>query len=153
MARQNFQKYGLDIATYVSDGFNDIPSFFDTAVIAGMGCSTILNILQNKKCPSKLIISSHNELARLRYNLNKLNFKIEKEKIIYEKGHYYSIMLCHKGYQKLNYQKRHWGLDNNQEYYLYLFNKNKELIKKVPGLKKLKLKYQNYLLKGLIEKK
>ena len=34
-----------------------------------------------------------------------------------------------------------------------LMNKNKELIKKVPLLKKIKLIKDNYLLKGLTEKK
>ena len=53
-ARKNFQKYNLDIKTYVSNGFKDIPVSFDTAVIAGMGTNTILKILENEKTPNKL---------------------------------------------------------------------------------------------------
>ena len=46
-ARNNFKKHKLDIKTYVSDGFDSIPEYFNTAVISGMGTSTILNIISH----------------------------------------------------------------------------------------------------------
>ena len=153
MAKQNFAKYEVKVKTYISDGFDSVNAYFDTAVIAGMGPSTILHILDNSKCPNKLIISSHNDLFKLRRSLNKKGFKLEKETIILEKGHYYSIMLWQKGSQKLKYAELLFGISKNEDYYLYLYKKNKELLKKVPFLKRLKLNYLNHLLKGLIEKK
>ena len=152
-AQINFKKYHLNIKSFVSDGFNNINEEFNTAVIAGMGTSTILNILKNKKTPNKLIISSNNEHFKLRKNLNKLGYKLIKEKIVYEKNHYYIIMLYLKGKQSLSKKELLFGISNNKEYYNYLLNKNRELLNKVPLKKKLTILYENHLLKGLIEKK
>ena len=152
-AQTNFKKYHLNIKSFVSDGFNNININFNTAVIAGMGTSTILNILNNKKAPNKLIISSNNEHFKLRKNLNKLGYILIKEKIILEKNHYYIIMLYLKGKQSLSKKELLFGISNNKEYYNYLLNKNRELLNKVPLKKKLTILYENHLLKGLIEKK
>ena len=152
-AKTNFEKYHLNIKSFISDGFNNINEEFNTAVIAGMGTSTILNILNNKKTPNKLIISSNNEHFKLRKNLNKLGYKLINEKIIYEKNHYYVIMLYLKGKQSLSKKELLFGISNNKEYFNYLLNKNRELLNKVPLKKKLTILYENHLLKGLIEKK
>ena len=45
-AQTNFKKYHLNIKSFVSDGFNNINVSFNTVVIAGMGTSTILNIIK-----------------------------------------------------------------------------------------------------------
>ena len=152
-AQNNFQKRNLDIKCYLSDGFNNIDSYYNTSVIAGMGTSTILNIIKSDKCPSKLIIDSHNELPKLRLNLNKLGFKIVQEKVVLEKNHYYVIMLVLKGKQQLTETEILFGISNNLAYYKYLLAKNKELINVVPEEKKKELIYQNEILTGLIEKK
>ena len=99
--------------------------------------NTILNIIKSKKCPNKLIISSNNDLPLLRTNLNKLNFMIKEEKVVLEKNHYYVIMLCLRGIQKLKKREILFGISNDKKYYEYLYKKNKELIKKVPFLKKI----------------
>lgn len=152
MAEQNFKKYNVKIKSYVSDGFKDIPEYFDTPIIAGMGTRTILDILSLKKF-NKIIISSNNELYLLRKSLNKMGYSIKEEKVILEKNHYYVIMLVIKGKQKLNKKSLLYGISNNKEYFKYLYNKNKDLIKKVPFLKRIKLIKENKMLKGLIEKK
>ncbi len=152
-AAYNIEKKNLDIETFLSDGLNNIPVKFNTAVIAGMGTETILHILDSEKRPNKLILASHNEYYKLRKAINKLGYKIAKEVVVYEKGHYYVILKCLKDKQKLNYAELKFGLSHNVDYYNYLMNKNKELIKKVPLFKKIKLIKDNYLLKGLTEKK
>lgn len=152
-AKTNFQKYGVDIPTFVSDGFKDINVFFNTAVLAGMGTNTILKILANAKIPPKLILASHNELPKLRKSIINLGYKIVREQVVLENKHYYNILLCKKGKQKLKKKEILFGLSNNKEYYKYLMAKNKEIIKKVPLVKKFKLSLQNLMLKGLIEKK
>lgn len=152
-AKKNFKKYNIDIKNFVSDGFKNIPVCFDTAVIAGMGTSTILKIISDKKSPNKLVLASNNEYFRLRKNLNKIGYKIIDEKAVLENNHYYIILLCIRGKQKLTKKELLFGISNNNEYYKYLLNKNKQLIEKVPFKKKLNLYYENILLKGLIEKK
>jgi len=152
-AIKNFEKHKLDIKNYVSDGFKNIPVKFNTAVLAGMGTSTILKIINSSKTPRKLIISSHNELYRLRKNLNKMNYTLKKEVEIYENGYYYRIMEYNYGKERLSKSKLKFGISNSKEYWNYLLEKNKDIIKKVPIKKKIKLYYDNFILKGLIRKK
>ena len=135
-ATYNIEKKNLDIVVFLSDGLNNIPVFFNTAVIAGMGTETILHILDSEKRPDKLILASHNDYYKLRKEVNKLGYKIDREVVVYEKGHYYVILKCLKGRQKLSYPELKFGLSNNLDYYNYLIQKNKELIKKVPLSKK-----------------
>ncbi len=152
-AINNFKKHKLDIKTFVSDGFSNIPVDFNTAVIAGVGTHTILKIISHPKTPSKLVIGSNNDYYFLRKSLNEKGFKIVDEKAVLEKGHYYIILLCIKGKQRLNRKELKFGISNNDDYYAYLIKKNNEIIEKVPFVKKMQLKYDNYLLKGLIERK
>lgn len=151
-AKKNIIKNNLDIHTYVSDGLNNIDEYYDTVVIAGMGTSTILHILDYNNLPNKLIISSHNEHYKLRKELNKLGYIIKNESIIYENEHYYIIMNCLKGKQRLSETELKYGISNNKDYYLYLYNKNKELIKKVNLTKKIILIKELYILRKLIKK-
>ena len=151
-AFKNFAKYKVEIKGFLSDGFKDIPVFFDTAVIAGMGTKTIEHIVDSKKVP-KLIIDTHNEQAELRRYLNKLGYELQAEKVIYEKGHYYNIMLFKEGKKKLKRKEILFGISKNADYYNYLLNKNKELMPKVPFFKKIKLLKENRYLKGLTRKK
>ncbi len=153
VAEANIKKANLDIKCFVSDGFNNIPVNFNTAIIAGVGTQTILDIINNDKCPPKLILASNNEHYLLRSSLNKMGFKIVDEQAVLEKGHYYIILLCIKGKQKLNKKELKFGISNNDEYYEYLINKNKELINIVPFKKRWQLKRECRILKGLIEKK
>lgn len=152
-AENNFQKHNLDIETFVSDGFNDVPVEFDTAVIAGMGTNTILKILQSKKNPRKLVVGSNNEYFKLRKNLNKLGYKLVDELAVFENNHYYLIMLYIKAKQKLSRNELKFGISNNDEYYEYLRQKNLNILKKVPLKKKICIYYDNFILKRLIERK
>ena len=152
-AKRNFQKYQVDIEAFVSNGFDDIPVSFNTAVIAGMGTHTILKILDSPKIPPKLIISSNNDLYLLRKSLNKLGYKLIDEVIVYENKHYYTVMLYIKNKQKLNKWELMFGVSNDDDYYKYLLHKNKELLEKVPWQKKRHLKKCCRKLKGLIERK
>ena len=151
-ARKNIQKKDLDIKTFVSDGLNDINVSFNTVVLAGMGTSTILSILKNKKIPNKLVIASNNEYYKLRKNINEMGYKINKELVVFENNHYYIILECIKGLQKLSYSDLKFGISFNNDYYQYLINKNIDLIKKVPLKKKFILLYDNFLLKKLLKK-
>ncbi len=153
IARENFKKEKLVIKSFLSDGFKDIDVYYDTAVIAGMGSSTILNIIDNEKCPDKLIISSNNDNYLLRSGLNKRGIKIVDEKQILENDHYYIVLYCLKMKQKLSKKELKYGISNNDEYYNYLINKNKELIPKVPLRKKIKLLIECFELKRIIKRK
>ncbi len=152
-AKDNFKKHNLKIKTYLSDGFDNVDVNYNTAVISGMGSETIKHILASEKTPDKLVLSSHKDLYSLRKYLNENNWILEKEVIVYENKHYYSIMLYKKGNQVLSKIELLYGISNNKDYYQYLYNKNSQLIKIVPFIKKINLLYNNHLLKKLIGKK
>ena len=153
VAKNNFKNNDVVIETFLSDGFKNIPVSFNTAVLSGMGTSTILRIISDKKSPNKLIISSHNELYKLRKELNNIGYKIIKELAVLEKKHYYVILECIKGMQELNKKELKFGISNNLDYFNYLYKKNLEIINKVPKEKNSILKQDLEVLKSLIEKK
>ena len=68
----------------VSNGLNNIKEGeADTLVLSGMGTHTILNILSNTKLKFKKIITiSNNSNDILRKEMNNLNYKVYKERII-----------------------------------------------------------------------
>ena len=152
-AKKNIKKYNVDIPLYVSDGLKNINEYYDTVIISGMGTNTILNILDIPNKPRKIVLCSNNEHYKLRKELNKMGYMLTSESIIYENKHYYIIMNYLKGYQKLSNISLKYGISNNKEYFKYLYNKNKLLIKKANIKKKIQLIIELINLKYLIEKK
>ena len=152
-AINNFKKFNLNIETFVSDGFDSIPVHFDTAVIAGMGTTTILNILNSKKTPRKLVLCSNNEHYKLRKELNKRGYKLVDELAVLDNNRYYLVMLFIKGKQRLKRNELKFGISNDEGYYEHLYNINKKLIQKVNFKKRIILYYDNLILRGLIEKR
>jgi len=141
-AKANIEKYNLTkkIDTVVSNGLENIDvKDINTVVISGMGTSTILNILDNPKVDSinKFIIQSNNNLEELRTAMNKRNYKIIKEIVVYEKGKYYTIIEFVHGKEKLSTTTKLLGAYNkdNIDYYKYLYDKYKGILNKIPKYK------------------
>lgn len=102
IAKQNILSYRLEnqIELMQSDGLEDIvPPENAVLVIAGMGTSTILSILENPKIEqfSYLIIQTNNEWNLLRKQLSLKKFKIIEEQIVLDKNKYYVLMKWEKG--------------------------------------------------------
>ncbi len=136
-ARQNIKRAHLPIKTYLSDGFKDIDdSNIDTVVISGVGTSTIIAILKDyPENITKFIISSNNNLAILRTYMQNIGFYNVSEKVIKEHNKYYSIIKFLKSPQKDSSLILKYGKSDNKEYYEYLINKNKEILKSIPKTK------------------
>ena len=140
IAKDNLKKYHIDdVKLILSNGLDSINDDYDTIVLAGMGTSTIIKILENKKLPNTLIISSNNDLYKLRKFMNKIKYKIKEEIVILEKNKYYDIIKYQKGNEKLSYFKKMYGKSNDKKYYKYLLTKEKNIFKKVNLFKKLNL--------------
>ena len=154
VAKENIQKKGLDIECILSNGFENLEIPVDVAVIAGMGTSTILNILTSQKKPSRLIISTHNEPDKLRKKMQEMHYKLVDEQVVYENKHYYLIFYYEYDInrEELDYYSIKFGISNNKEYYQYLVDKYELLLPKVPRNKYEELKKDCEYLKGLIEK-
>lgn len=159
-AIENIKKRKLNIKTVISDGLSNIDtSYIDTVIISGMGTNTILHILEDKdklKNIKKLIIQSNNDHKLLRTTLNEIGYYLQDEKIIYENKKYYITMYYIKSNKintKLEYK---YGIikEENKDYYNYLINGNKEILKKIPLTKfKLRRKLRKEIkeIRGIIE--
>ena len=96
--RSNLIRYHVNdkITPLFSDGIKDITRDVATIVIAGMGGSSIVNIL--KSHPEKLvrvqtiIIDAHNAVPLARKEICQMGFAIADEKIVKEEGIFYEII-------------------------------------------------------------
>ena len=157
-ARKNIKQANVDIQTYLSDGFLTISNDeIDTVVIAGVGTSTVLHILDSTpEKISKFIISSNNHQEELRKELYQRKLYIEKEIVVFEKNKVYVIMLVTKEKQQENRLSLKYGKSNNKEYFKYLLGKEKEVLEKIPK-NKIFMRFHCYFnikeLKWLIKRK
>lgn len=157
VAKKNIATSHVNITTYLSDGFKNINNGnIDTAVIAGVGTNTVLDIIDGAPLSiKKYIISSNNNQDELRFSLYQRGLYIQEEKAILDKGKYYVIMLVTKDYVKMNKLSFKYGKSNNQDYFLYLIKKEQDVLAKIPRnkfIKRLKHKRNIYYLRKIIEK-
>lgn len=152
IAQENIRKYNLEdkITLVKADGISKINDEVDTVVIAGMGTSTINDIINNDlkklKNVKKIIISSHTSSFELRENMNKKGFKIIDEAVVFDKGKYYEIIVYSNGYEKLSKLDMKYGPiiskrkdEITKAYFNERYLKLIEIYKKIPnGNKKLK---------------
>lgn len=134
IAKENINKKNVKIEVYLSDGFQDIKNNnINTAIISGMGTTTILNIVnKSPKNINKYIISSNNEHEVLRKEMIKKDFYIQKEIVVKERDKYYPIIIFTKEFQKENKLSLKYGKSNNKEYYKYFEEKEKSILKNIP---------------------
>lgn len=134
IAKENIKKSKNDIKVYLSDGFKNIDNDnIDTAIISGMGTSTILNIIDNApKNITKYVISSNNEHKALRSQMLKREFYIKQEIVVKEKDKHYPIMLFTKEKENETKLTLKYGKSNNKEYFKYLENKERVILKNIP---------------------
>ena len=147
-AKKNVKKYHSKVKLVLSDGLCGINDYYDTLIISGMGTKTIIEILKNQKLPDNIILSSNNNLFELRKFMNSINYVIKKEIVINENDKFYDIIAYDKGKEVLNRKQLLFGKSKDQTYYQYLYNKNKELLKKVNFRKKIGILYEMFLLKN-----
>ena len=109
-AKKNFKRHNLDIKTIVYDG---IPiTNADCIVISGMGSELIIKILEktlnNAINLNKLILCPNTDYDMLRKYINN-KFKIIDEEIIYDKNHFYEIIVLEKGKSNYNNKELYFG--------------------------------------------
>ena len=115
-AKNNIKKYKLEdkIETVLSNGLDNIDATnIDTIVISGMGAHTIVGILYNNlkklKNIKKIVIQSNNDIDFLRYKLTKIGYYINREQLIKEGKHIYTIIEFKKGYKYYTRKQLYFG--------------------------------------------
>ena len=156
-AKENIKKYNLEdkIETRLGDGIQCIDENIDTIIISGIGGLTINDILKDiKKHPyiKKIVISPNNEFVQTRKIISKLGFYLDKESIISENGKYYLISCYIRGNSKKTdyfFGKLDFNNIDVCNYYKMLGEKNAKILSNLGKkyiLKKIKLKYINYII-------
>lgn len=154
IAKKNIVDAGCErvIQTKLSDGLDHISlDGYDTLVIAGMGYFTIKHILENKEklgSIKKIILQSNNHLKDLRIFMNRLSYALVDEVVLWDAGHYYTIMKYEQGTQTLTDVEYAYGLyrEENKAYYQFLAQELENLLKKVHTEKANTLKKDRELL-------
>ena len=139
-----------------SSGLEAVDKSVNTLVLAGMGGLNIVRILEeypNKVSKvDKIIIDAHRDTNVVRKYLTELNFKIKKEKIVFEKNTYYVIIVFEKSDKKVSYKENEleFGYKINKDplwkdYKAYLLNKSERNLNNIAqsssnpsGVKELK---------------
>jgi tRNA A22 N-methylase len=156
-ASKMLQKYDLidKIPLVLSDGLDNGDVHNSTLIIAGMGTSTILHILNNNKTNfiRKMIIQSNNDLYLLRKKVLAKGFMINKEEYIKENNKDYIIIEFIKGKQHLNKYALMFGyLIKDKTYFKNLIKKKEQVLNLIPKtyfLKRINLLFQIRYLKKL----
>ena len=162
IAKSNIKKYNLEdeILTVNCSGFDKIEmSGLYTAVICGMGTTTILSILNSEKLKyvDTLILQSNNDLYHLRKEIVKKGFLINEEYVVIERDIFYVLIRCKRGHKHYSLidlwlgpviRKRKNSLDI--DYLSHVMNTYGIILQKLPNkylIKKLLLKIKIMLLK------
>ena len=132
-AISNISKYDLNdrINVFIGNGFNDLKLDNDVIMIlAGMGTSTILKILEKNKTNS-IICQTNTDLYILRKKVCDMGYYISSENLVYDNGRYYVSIRFIKGICEYSYDEYLLGpcliRENSKlfnDYIHSLYNKN-----------------------------
>ncbi len=137
-AKEKINKLNLNdyIDLRLSNGLNNIKEDeANTLVLAGMGTYTIIDILKKTNLRfNKIITVSNNYHDRLRCEMNKFNYIVSDELIVYENKKYYNLIVFKEGKRKYTEKELLLGLNHKDKimynkYLNYLKNKYLEIQK------------------------
>ena len=148
-AMEHIKESGLEekIQTRLSDGMEQLKEGeVDSVIIAGMGGELIVKILRNAShiLPSikELILQPQSEIYKVREELHRLGFCIEKESMLLDEGKYYTVIKAIKGQEHYENQWEYlYGkkllLEKNEILHQWLLKEyrvNEALCKKLEGV-------------------
>jgi len=135
MAKNNFKKNNVGIDVVVFDGIPETSA--DVIVIAGMGSELIIKILDktlsNAKNLKRLILCPNTDYYMLRSYLNN-KFVIVDEEVIYDKNHFYEIIVLEIGNELYNEKELYFGpilMTKKDELFIKKLNKDLFSLKKI----------------------
>ena len=158
-AKQTISAYHVEnqVECILMNGIENLPQDVEQLVIAGMGSSTIISILEEGISEGMtMLLSPHKDPQLLRKYLMESGFMILKEKIVQEDLHFYPVMKVCKGKQTLSKSEIYYGFQvlNNEEYKNYIqyeYKKWTSILDNVPAEKQDEIAKRIEILKELIE--
>lgn len=134
-AKENFKKNNVNIETIVYDGIPETDS--DVIVIAGMGSELVIKILEetldNAKNWKRLVLCPNTDYDMLRAYINH-KFMIVDEETIFDKKHYYEIIVVEKGESNYSCDELYFGpilLKKKEETFINKLKKDLSNYKKI----------------------
>ena len=113
-AKQNIINHNMEnqIETRLANGLSKLKvGESDVIIIAGMGGMLIIDILEDNldtvKAAGLLILQPQLDEEKLRRYIHSISFTILDEKMIYEDGKYYNIIVAKPGYEEKYSQKEY----------------------------------------------
>lgn len=104
----NAHEFSNKVEFLLSDGLEKLEDYVDVIVFAGMGGLLIIDLLKKdfrKLNNSRLIIQANRNTYEVRKYLTDVGFYIYDEKIVFEDGKYYEIIVFEKTEQPFNYKR------------------------------------------------
>lgn len=155
-AKKTIETYHVEqqVSCILMNGIENLPDDVRQIVIAGMGSSTIISILQEGiKEGVTLLLSPHKDAHLLREYLMNAGFTIVKEKIIQEDTHFYPVMKVCKGKQKISEADIYYGVNVEQSeaydrFLSYEYSKWTSILKRIPTDKQSEIAKRIDLLKN-----
>ncbi len=133
-ASKNIERKGLTdkITVRKCDGIGDINSNIDTILISGMGGLLIKSILEKAVIGNqKLILLPNNYEPDVRSYLTNNGFEIIDETIVFEKKHYYEVIICRRGVQVLSSDEIEFGPINLKNRSIIFLEKHRHALSKL----------------------
>lgn len=113
-ARELLATYIADgrVLSVVSNGFEKVDEC-DLALIAGMGGEEIISIIKNaKNLPENLVLQPMKNVEKVRVELVKAGYRIEKDYVFFASGIFYDLLVLKKGKDKLSQEEIEFGRTN-----------------------------------------
>ena len=147
-ALQTIQTWHVEDQVFciLMNGIENLPKDVQQIIIAGMGSSTMISILEEGiRDDISLLLSPHKDAHLLRQYLSNSGYVIEKEKIVQEEKHFYPILKVCKGTQVISNSDIYYGhnVEESKEYRKFLqyeWNKWNSIIEKVPEKKQKEIR-------------
>lgn len=154
-AKENIEKFNVDVETILADGLKGCPKDVNTVVIAGMGDATAIEILEGYEDLyqfDNFVVQVNKNAKNIRKWVSDKMFSIHDEGIVFEDGHYYEIIAFNpKRTRLLSEVELQYGPINIErmeqpfvDYLSFLMNKyqkiveaggNKELLREIDTIK------------------
>ena len=142
-AKQTIETYQVQnqVTCILMNGIENLPEDVEQIIIAGMGSSTMISILEEGVLNNmSLLLSPHKDAHLLRQYLMDAGFTIEKEKIVQEDSHFYPVMKVSRGKQELSDDEIYYGVhvETSLDYTSFLqyeYQKWTSILEKIPAHK------------------
>jgi tRNA (adenine22-N1)-methyltransferase len=134
--KYNTKEYSNAIIPVFSNGLENIPSDCSTAIIAGLGAHTIVDIARRGNITNinNFVIDSHNDVPYIRDSFSKLGYQIVAETLLKDNNKYYVIIKLSRGIANYSPKQLYFGpklLENKNDIFISYYSERKNRIIKL----------------------